>query len=102
MRTDVVDDKTKKRWLHHWQDEGDAAYLYGLLAGLEPDPHKQEIFRKLEHVEGEHTEVWARVLGDHGVQPGTFKPSARTKLMAFLARRFGPSFLTSILLKEEG
>jgi predicted membrane protein (TIGR00267 family) len=102
MRSDTVDDKTAKRWLHHWQDEGDAAYLYGLLAGLEPDARKQEIFRKLEHVEGEHTEVWARVLSDHGVQTGTFKPSARTKLMAFLARRFGPSFLTSILLKEEG
>ncbi len=98
----ATDTKTTKRWLHHWQDEGDAAYLYGLLAGLEPDPNKQEIFRKLEHVEGEHTAVWARVLGDHGVQVPAFQPSARTKLLAFLAKRFGPSFLTSILLKEEG
>jgi len=102
MLTERVDPKTAKRWLHHWQDEGDAAYLYGLLAGLEKDPQKQQIFRKLEHVEGEHTAVWARVLGDHGVEVPSFKPSARTKLMAFLAKRFGPDFLTSILLKEEG
>jgi VIT1/CCC1 family predicted Fe2+/Mn2+ transporter len=98
----AADAKTTNRWLHHWQDEADAAYLYGLLATLEPDPRKREIFRKLEHVEGEHTEVWARVLGDHGVEVGTFRPSARTRLMGFLAKRFGPEFLTSILLKEEG
>jgi vacuolar iron transporter family protein len=99
---EATETKTTKRWLHHWQDEGDAAYLYGLLAELEPDEHKRQIFRKLEHVEGEHTEVWERVLREHGVAVGTFRPSARTKLMAFLAKRFGPSFLTSILLKEEG
>ena len=102
MLTHAADDKTTKRWMHHWQDEADAAYLYGLLARIEPDTRRQEIFRKLEHVEGEHTEVWARVLRDNGVEVGTFRPSARTKLMAFLARRFGPAFLTSILLKEEG
>jgi len=102
MLTETVDAKTAKRWLHHWQDEGDAAHLYGILADLEPTPRNAEIFRKLQHVEQEHTAVWARVLGDHGVQTGTHKPTARTKLMAFLARRFGPAFLTSILLKEEG
>ena len=102
MLTDRVDSKTAKRWLHHWQDEGDAAHLYGILADLEPNPRNAEIFRKLMHVEQEHTAVWARVLGDHGVETGTYRPTARTKLMAFLARRFGPSFLTSILLKEEG
>ena len=102
MLTDAVDAKTTKRWFHHWQDEADAAYLYGLLARIETDPHKQEVFRKLEHVEGEHTQVWARVLGEHGVETETFQPSPRTMLMAFLAKRFGPSFLTSLLLKEEG
>ncbi len=102
MLTDRVDAKTAKRWLHHWQDEGDAAFLYGILAELEPNPRNAEIFRKLNQVEQRHTEVWTQLLGDHGVQTPTYKPTARTKLMAFLARRFGPSFLTSILLKEEG
>jgi predicted membrane protein (TIGR00267 family) len=102
MLTDAVDAKTTKRWLHHWQDEGDAAYLYGLLAQLESDPKRRDVFTRLQEVEGTHVEVWARVLKEHGVDTPVFKPSPRTKLMAFLAKRFGSGFLTTILLKEEG
>jgi len=102
MITDAVDAKTTKRWLHHWQDEGDAAYLYGLLAQLETDPRRRDVFSRLQQVEGTHVEIWARVLKEHGVDTPAFKPSPRTKLMAFLARRFGSGFLTTLLLREEG
>ena len=30
---------------HHWQDEADAAYLYRVLAGAEPDPKKKDVYR---------------------------------------------------------
>jgi len=33
-----VDRQTLHLWLHHWQDEGDAAFLYTVLASQEPDP----------------------------------------------------------------
>jgi predicted membrane protein (TIGR00267 family) len=99
---DAVDAKTVKRWLHHWQDEGDAAHLYGLLAQIETDRSKQGLFTRLMEVEKSHVEVWTRVLREHGVETPSFRPSARTRLLAFLAGRFGPSFLTSLLLKEEG
>ena len=102
MLTDAVDAKTTKRWLHHWQDEGDAAYLYGLLAKMESDTKRRDVFSRLEQVEGQHVEIWARVLKDNGVETPSFKPSARTKLMALLAKRFGSGFLTNLLLKEEG
>lgn len=102
MITDAVDGKTAKRWLHHWQDEGDAAYLYGLLAQIEPDQSKQDLFKRLMDVERRHVEAWAGVLAEHGIETPAFKPTPRTKLLAFLAKRFGPSFLASLLLKEEG
>ena len=102
MLKDAVDARTPKRWLHHWQDEGDAAYLYGLLAQIETKPRNQDLFTRLMEVERSHVEIWARVLQEHGVETPEFKPSARTKLLAFLARRFGPGFLTTLLLREEG
>ena len=34
-------------FLHHWQDEADAAYLYRLLATLEPDAQRRSVFERL-------------------------------------------------------
>jgi vacuolar iron transporter family protein len=87
---------------HHWQDEADAAYLYRLLADAEPDAAKQDIYRRLADVEDRHVTVWAGLLAQHGRDPGPHRPTARTRLLAFLGRRFGPNFLLPMLLAEEG
>ena len=87
---------------HHWQDEADASYLYGILASLEPDPHKKDIYGRLSEVEKRHVEIWERLLKDHGHTPKPFKPSGRTRLLAFTGRLFGPGFLLPMLLAEEG
>lgn len=87
---------------HHWQDEADAAYLYRLLAAAEPDRAKSDLYRRLADVEDRHVEIWNRLLRDHGRDPGPFRPSARTRLLAGLGRMFGPGFLLPMLLAEEG
>jgi VIT1/CCC1 family predicted Fe2+/Mn2+ transporter len=87
---------------HHWQDEADAAYLYRLLAGLEPDAKKSDLYRRLAEVEDRHVEIWAALLREHGHAPGRFAPSARTRLLAWLGKLFGPGFLLPMLLAEEG
>ena len=87
---------------HHWQDEADAAYLYRLLAGTEPDDAKSDLYRRLAEVEDRHVEVWRRLLREHGREPGAFRPSARTRLLARLGKVFGPGFLLPMLLAEEG
>ena len=87
---------------HHWQDEADAAYLYRLLADAEPDPKKQDIYRRLADVEDRHLEIWAGLLAQHGRRMGPHRPTGRTRLLAFLGRRFGPAFLLPMLLAEEG
>ena len=87
---------------HHWQDEADAAYLYRVLAQSETDPTKSDVYRRLAGVEDRHVEIWARLLRDHGKTPGTFRPTARTRLLAALGRTFGPGFLLPMLLREEG
>jgi VIT1/CCC1 family predicted Fe2+/Mn2+ transporter len=87
---------------HHWQDEADAAFLYRLLADAEPDPAKQDIYRRLADVEDRHLEIWADLLAKNGRTLGPHRPTGRTRLLAFLGRRFGPGFLLPMLLAEEG
>jgi vacuolar iron transporter family protein len=87
---------------HHWQDEADAAFLYRLLSEAEPDPTKKDIYRRLAEVEDRHLEIWASLLASHGRKIGPHRPAARTRLLAFLGRVFGPGFLLPMLLAEEG
>ena len=89
-------------FLHHWQDEADAAYLYRVLAESESDSGKKDIYRRLAEVEDRHLEIWSALLAQHGRAPRTHRPTARTRLLALLGRRFGPAFLLPMLLAEEG
>ena len=97
-------DRELHNWLHHWQDEGDAAFLYGVLASKESDPKKREVYEKLAGVEERHTQIWAKLLGDHGhaVPAAGPTPSINARVMAWLGRRFGPRYLLPLLLREEG
>jgi len=100
--TAAVDPRAVADWKHHFADEADAAYLYRVLADLEPSPQRRDVYRRLADVEDRHTDMWRRLLADHGIDLSPPQASARARLQAWLARRFGPSFLLPMLLKEEG
>jgi VIT1/CCC1 family predicted Fe2+/Mn2+ transporter len=87
---------------HHWQDEADAAFLYRVLASLEGDAKRRDIYMRLAEVEDRHVQIWSELLARNGRPPPAHRPSARTRLLAFLGRRFGPGFLLPLLLAEEG
>ncbi len=89
-------------WLHHWQDEADAAFLYLALAGQETDPHKKDVYIKLAGVEERHVQVWSKLLAEHGHEVDRAKPSANARLRAWFGRRFGTRYLLPMLLREEG
>lgn len=89
-------------WLHHWQDEADAAYLYLALAGQEPDPNRKDVYLKLAGVEQRHVQLWEKLLADHGHPVGRARPSINARLRAWFGRRFGTRYLLPLLLREEG
>lgn len=89
-------------WIHHLEDEADAAFLYRELARNEPDPKRAEIYRKLAEVEDRHVGMWQKLMTENGHSIPTVRPSARARTMAWLARRFGTGFLLPMLLEEEG
>jgi VIT1/CCC1 family predicted Fe2+/Mn2+ transporter len=86
----------------HWQDEGDAAFLYRALAEVEPDAARRDVFRRLADVEDRHLSIWGELLQQHGASPGPHSPSFRTRTIAALGRRFGARAVLPALLREEG
>src|SRR5260370_40608636 len=91
-----------QQWLHHWQDEADAAYLYLALGGQETDPHKKDIYIKLAGVEERHVQMWGKLLGEHGHAVARTQPSFNARVRAWFGRRFGTRYLLPLLLREEG
>ena len=91
-----------RAFVHHWQDEADAAFLYRVLAEAEPEPKKRSLYERLAAVEDRHVAIWSDLLTRNGRPPAPFRPSARARVLAALGRAFGPRFLLPMLLAEEG
>ncbi|MGQ0549777.1 MAG: VIT1/CCC1 transporter family protein [Armatimonadota bacterium] len=89
-------------WKQHWQDEGDAAYLYRRMAAVEPDQDRARLFRDLAEVEDRHQARWRDILHGAGVDMSAYRPSSRARLQILLGRVFGWKTLVSLLLAEEG
>jgi VIT1/CCC1 family predicted Fe2+/Mn2+ transporter len=83
-----MDAKEVRRMRQNLQDEVNGAALYDALAAAEKDPGRRSILKELAEVERGHAAVWAEKLRAAGEE---FKavPSARTRFLAFLARRLG-------------
>jgi len=89
-------------WREHWQDEGDAAFLYRHIAAAEQDPTRAKIFSDLAQVEDQHVARWTQVLRGAGASLPPMRPSLRARIMLLVGRLFGWRLLTSLLLTEEG
>ncbi|MEZ0332730.1 MAG: VIT1/CCC1 transporter family protein [Gemmatimonadales bacterium] len=89
-------------WLHHLEDEADAAFLYRELAGAEGDPERAGIYQKLAEVEDRHVAAWRDLLAEHGHEVEIPRPSRSARFRAWLARRVGSGVLLPLLLREEG
>jgi VIT1/CCC1 family predicted Fe2+/Mn2+ transporter len=90
-----------QRYRANLQGEVDSAAVYGALATAEPDPNLAEVYRKLASVESAHAEFWRGQLGQRGAAQLKVTPSSRARVMAWLARRFGPSFVLPTIAAAE-
>ncbi len=89
-------------WDEHYRDERDAAYLYRALAAVETDPHLRELFDKLAIVEDEHVARWEELFQASGRPLPPYRTATRTRLLAWVARRFGTAMVLPMMLAEEG
>jgi VIT1/CCC1 family predicted Fe2+/Mn2+ transporter/rubrerythrin len=89
-------------WDEHYRDERDAAYLYRALAAVERDAALKLLFEKLAAVEDRHVERWEELFSASGRPLPPYATARRTRLVAWVARRFGTAVVLPMMLAEEG
>jgi vacuolar iron transporter family protein len=89
----MPDKESRSRLRANLQGEVDSAALYRTLAKVEKDPQLQKVYARLAAVEESHAEFWRKRIRAGGQAAPTLKPELRTRILGFLARRFGPAFV---------
>lgn len=88
-----MDAKTKQRFLDNWLDERNTAWLYRVISEIEKDKRIAEVYHRMEQIELRHAAHWEKKLKDGDEAIPAFRPSRRTRILAWLARRFGPAMI---------
>ncbi len=101
-RVDQDSPEADESWDEHYRDERDAAYLYRALAAVERTPELTDLFEKLAVVEDRHVQRWEELFLSSGRVLPAYRTAARTRLLAWAARRFGTSLVLPLMLAEEG
>ena len=92
-----------RQFREHWADEMDGAAMYRALAERAAG-EQREIFLELAADEERHARHWAAKLvelGEPEPRPGEHHQGARTRLLSWLARRFGPDVVFPIVQRAE-
>jgi predicted membrane protein (TIGR00267 family) len=89
-------------WDHHYADERDAAWLYRELAQADTSAERRELFGRLAAVEDQHVGRWEELFKAAGRPLPSYATATRTKVLAWVARTFGPSTVLPLILAEEG
>ena len=89
------------RWRANLRDELEGAALYEALAEAEADPVRKDLFLQLSRAEAEHAATWREKLAAAGESAPAFAPGVRTRVLGFLARRFGARFVLPAIAANE-
>lgn len=90
-----------QRYRDNLRDELNGAALYAALAAAEVDPLRKDLFLQLSQAEERHARLWREKLAAAGVHDESFVPGLRTRLLARLARLFGPRFVLPTIAAAE-
>jgi VIT1/CCC1 family predicted Fe2+/Mn2+ transporter len=91
----MVDATDLARYRRNRQDEVDSAWIYRAMADAESAPQLAEVYRRLAETEERHATFWTDRLRDAGADAPEATPSRRARVLAWLARRFGPGLVLS-------
>ncbi len=78
-----------KRYRANIRAEQEGIALYQALARAEQDSHLAELYRRMAQAEQQHATIWADHLRRAGASVPEATPSWRTRLLIWLAQRFG-------------
>ena len=89
------------RFKNNLRDELNGAALYTALAEAEADPVRKDLFLQLAKSESTHAQFWRDKLAAAGIDLPAHIPDFRTRLLARLARHFGPAFVLPSIAAAE-
>ena len=97
----MVDSTDVKRYHENWADEVSSAFLYRTLADIEGQTPLAQVYIRLAETEEKHVAFWEDKLKQAGQIIPPRLPGWRSRALARLARRFGPSFVLPTMANLE-
>jgi VIT1/CCC1 family predicted Fe2+/Mn2+ transporter len=98
---DSTMDADHKRYRNNFNDEVNSAYLYRVAAELEEDETLSGVYIRLAEAEEKHAALWEERLREAGEEVPDRNPELRSRILAWLARRMGPSVVTQVMASTE-
>src|SRR2546425_5187773 len=89
------------RYLENWQDEVDSAAEYRAVAAAEADPRLAKVYSNLAAMEEAHIAFWEDRLRKAGASVPRRLPSWRSRVLGWIARRFGPELVLPTIAAKE-
>lgn len=97
----MSDEDPISRYRANLDDEQDSAYLYRVLADVEPDERLSGVYRRLAETEEKHLRFWEQKIREAGQTVPERRLGWRTRVLGWLARRFGPQFVLPTVAAQE-
>jgi vacuolar iron transporter family protein len=91
----------EKRYRDNLRAEADSSALYRALSQSEPNPQLAKVYARLADVEDAHAELWRNHLRRIGVEPPGSRIGLQSRVLAWLARRFGAGVVLPIVNRIE-
>jgi VIT1/CCC1 family predicted Fe2+/Mn2+ transporter len=89
------------RYRNNLQGELDGAAIYEAMADGAGEPQLGELYGKLADVERRHASLWQERLREAGETRIPTGPAWRARILAGLARRFGPGLVVTTVAAQE-
>ena len=89
------------RYRENWQDEINSAAEYRSMAKSEADTRLAKVYTNLAQMEEAHLAFWEEKLRKAGALVGPRRPSWRSRVLSWIARRFGPDLVLSTIAARE-
>jgi VIT1/CCC1 family predicted Fe2+/Mn2+ transporter len=90
-----------QKYLNFWHEEQNASYLYKQIAMKYGDSPLALIYVKMADVETKHADRWAATIQKAGGELPEFRVNFRTRILAWIVKRFGPEAVLPTLQAGE-
>src|ERR671939_1359803 len=97
----MTDEDRIARYRANLDDERDSSYLYRVLADVESDERLSAVYRRLAQSEEKHLRFWEERLREAGEVVPERRVGWRTRVLGWLAKRFGPQLVLPTIDAQE-